>query len=542
MKVRVIYDFAAQGSGELSVTHGEELTITNQNVGSGWWQAVNAFGKEGLVPLEFVEVIEVPEPIAPPPPLPNIEYGREPDKFDEWDDEWDSDETESSFANRKLSDRQHPPIDYSVPQVGGKRLDSPVSAYNHAEYIRNTPIRKFFNRSFIRTGGEDFLLDHDPPSFPQIEANIDYVDGIFQWRCASNELTSYISSFRKDSKMKGIKSFIAYQITTSVTATQVSRRYKHFDWLHSRLLSKYPCICIPPLPEKAITGRYEDDFVDERRKWLQQWLTRMCKHPVVSHSSVFLHFLTCTDFKKWKSGKREAETDRFQGGRFYFAVESKDSQTPQDYNMEKVEAAERFLSNLDRSTKALSESISEYHQKLSNTVRKEFSSLSTAFHNMSKAVDSDVHTRHLNTNLSHSLSATSDTFKTISSIHALQSESITSLQDCIKEFTRILPSTSNIISLAKAACSTVDELHRYSATDEQKMSQSDVNRIHSGALIITRSVQAECNLIMKQIREEWITKLKDYLNDQARFYHQIAEQIERAAQSFQYSDSNSSFS
>ncbi|VDQ08995.1 unnamed protein product [Trichobilharzia regenti] len=162
---------------------------------------------------------------------------------------------------------------------------------------------------------------------------------------------------------------------------------------------------------------------------------------------------------------------------------------------------------------------------------------------MSKAVDSDVHTNQ------------EDGYFKFLNIHKFPCDSsqpsmildtsyksITSLQDCIKEFTRILPSTSNIISLAKAACSTVDELHRYSATDEQKMSQSDVNRIHSGALIITRSVQAECNLIMKQIREEWITKLKDYLNDQARFYHQIAEQIERAAQSFQYSDSNSSFS
>nr|CAX73697.1 Sorting nexin-18 [Schistosoma japonicum] len=528
MKVRVIYDFSAQWSGELSVSIGEELTITNQNVGSGWWQAVNAFGKEGLIPSEFVEIIELPEPTAPPPSLPPTEFGKEIDRFDEWDDEWDSDENDTATLNKNLNDRSQ--------QVVSKQTDSSISVPNNPDYIRTTLIRKFFPRSFIRNGGEDFLLGHDPPPFPQTEANIDLIDDTFRWRYVSSDLTSCISSFRKDSKMKGIKSFIAYQITNSLSHTQVSRRYKHFDWLHSRLLSKYPCVCIPPLPEKAITGRYEDDFVDERRKWLQQWLTRMCMHPVISHSSVFLHFLTCTDFKKWKLGKREAETDKLQGGRFYFAVETKSGHTSQDYTVEKAEAAERFLSDLDRSTKFLSETVNEYHRKLSTSIRKEFSTLSLAFLNMSKAIESDVHTKPLNTKLCESLTATGTTFRTVACIHSLQSEASINLQECLKEFTRLLPSTSNIISLAKAACLTVDELNRVSnnnSADEQKYSQSDVNRIQSGALIITRSVQAECNHIMSQIRNEWMNKIKDYLNEQARFYHQIAELIEKSAQSFQ---------
>ncbi|RTG82242.1 sorting nexin-9/18/33 [Schistosoma bovis] len=339
MKVRVIYDFVAQWSGELTVCTGEELTITNQNVGSGWWQAVNAFGKEGLIPSEFVEIIELPEPPVPPPPLPATEFGKEIDRCDEWDDEWDSDE-------------------------------------------------------------------NDIPS--------SYVDDSFQWRHLSRDLTSCISSFRKDSKMKGIKSFIAYQITNSV-------------------------------------GRYEDDFVDERRKWLQQWLTRMCKHPVVSHSSVFIHFLTCTDFK--------------------------------------IICVILHICSLDLLFP------SSFSLSVCIGIRKEFSKLSMAFLNMSKAIESDVHTSTI-------------------------------------EFTRLLPNTSTIISLAKAACLTVDELNRCNA-DEQKVCQSDVNRIQSGALLITRSVQSECNLIMSQIRDEWMNKIKDYLYDQARFYHQIAEQIERAAQSFE---------
>ena len=44
-------------------------------------------------------------------------------------------------------------------------------------------------------------------------------------------------------------------------------------------------------------GRFEDDFVSQRLRQLQAWVDRMCKHPVVAHSDVFQHFLTCTDDK-----------------------------------------------------------------------------------------------------------------------------------------------------------------------------------------------------------------------------------------------------
>lgn len=52
----------------------------------------------------------------------------------------------------------------------------------------------------------------------------------------------------------GLKSYIAYQLTPSFNNIQVSRRYKHFDWLHERLVEKFCIIPIPPLPDKQISG------------------------------------------------------------------------------------------------------------------------------------------------------------------------------------------------------------------------------------------------------------------------------------------------
>ena len=38
------------------------------------------------------------------------------------------------------------------------------------------------------------------------------------------------------------------------TGIVVSRRYKHFDWLHERFVEKFTSISVPPLPDKQITG------------------------------------------------------------------------------------------------------------------------------------------------------------------------------------------------------------------------------------------------------------------------------------------------
>jgi sorting nexin-9/18/33 len=60
---------------------------------------------------------------------------------------------------------------------------------------------------------------------------------------------------KKESKLKGLKSFIAYSMTCSLTGIQVSRRYKHFDWLHEQLSNKYLLVALPPLPEKQVSGK-----------------------------------------------------------------------------------------------------------------------------------------------------------------------------------------------------------------------------------------------------------------------------------------------
>ena len=69
-----------------------------------------------------------------------------------------------------------------------------------------------------------------------------------------------------------------------------------------------------------ILGRYEEDFIEHRMNQLQSFVDRVCRHPVLSQSEVWQHFLTCTDDRRWKNGKRKAEKDPLVGGNVFMAI------------------------------------------------------------------------------------------------------------------------------------------------------------------------------------------------------------------------------
>lgn len=41
------------------------------------------------------------------------------------------------------------------------------------------------------------------------------------------------------------------------------------------------------------SGRFEQEFVEDRRRQLELWLNRICHHPVLCASFPVQHFLTC---------------------------------------------------------------------------------------------------------------------------------------------------------------------------------------------------------------------------------------------------------
>lgn len=178
--------------------------------------------------------------------------------------------------------------------------------------------------TFVKSGGEAFVLG-EASGFVKDGDKLCVVLGPYgpEWQENPYPFQCTIDDPTKQTKFKGMKSYISYKLVPTHTQVPVHRRYKHFDWLYARLAEKFPVISVPHLPEKQATGRFEEDFISKRRKGLIWWMNHMASHPVLAQCDVFQHFLTCpssTDEKAWKQGKRKAEKDEMVGANFFLTL------------------------------------------------------------------------------------------------------------------------------------------------------------------------------------------------------------------------------
>ena len=56
---RALYSFEGQGDTEMSMREGDIITVTNKDVGEGWWEGYMANGAQGLFPIDYTEAFDV---------------------------------------------------------------------------------------------------------------------------------------------------------------------------------------------------------------------------------------------------------------------------------------------------------------------------------------------------------------------------------------------------------------------------------------------------------------------------------------------------
>ena len=79
---------------------------------------------------------------------------------------------------------------------------------------------------------------------------------------------------------------------------EISRRYSDFEWLVSRLVSKYPGVIIPPLPEKnplANINQENMSFLESRKRGLLFFLQKLLQHQDLRYAPDFETFLMAND-------------------------------------------------------------------------------------------------------------------------------------------------------------------------------------------------------------------------------------------------------
>ncbi|XP_018331254.1 sorting nexin lst-4 [Agrilus planipennis] len=546
-QVRALYDFDGEpGTAEMSISSGETLTVTRTDVGEGWWEGVNKNGKSGLFPEAYVEKIsansggppQIPAPLLTPTPNLMDDWGSsaQPQPVaandnDGWDDDWDEDPYSEIQGN---AHHQHEQL-YSNETNHNLNPRGDADNFSEASFggidNKGTVTKKSLNRfsTFVKSGGESYILG-------TLKVNVDESriirivkldESTFAWPAItpSNQYTVLVTSPKKETKLKGLKSFIAYQLTPSFNNIQVSRRYKHFDWLHERLCEKFSLVAVPPLPDKQISGRYEEHFIEHRRVQLQEFVNWVCKHPILSKCDVWQHFITCTDEKLWKQGKRAAERDPLQGANFCLCIEAPDKNLLQSWVDERMEININFIHNLDAAVKNLQATATDQCRKYSTAFKKEFCKIGESFYSLGTAIESAEKAKppDLATGIKRIGTAYFDIGKIYEDQPKLDWEP---LADKLYVYRGITGAFPDIFAIHRGAQQKRKECEKIN------MPPGQLNEVRKRTDTVTYAIFAELNHFKCEREIDLKITMRNYLKEQINFYKKIVEKLEDTLQFF----------
>jgi len=567
-QARALYDFDAEpGTGEVSIRVGDILTITRTDVGEGWWEGKTPGGEAGLFPEAYVEEIPIeevasgPPSMAPPPLPPDYGSGGGQDAWasptpvqaqapvtEDWDDPWNSnvqqqqqqqpawnadDDWDSDFdddmspgpsGNGGVASGNYAGStghSLALPSAGANQTRGSVGDVSVVGRKTSAATSKAsFNRFsvFVKSGSENYILGkvNFSVSEGEILEIIDQGDGKYCWQTTQPPYSCVIASPKKEAKFKGLKSYIAYQLTPSFNNIQVSRRYKHFDWLHERLNSKFNFIPVPPLPDKQIQGRYEEEFIEHRMNQLQSFVNRMCRHPVLSQSEVWNHFLTCTDEKRWKNGKRRAEKDPLVGGALYAAVRVPEKALDNDFVDREVQIFSQFSGLFDTAVKNMAKMAADQTTKCQNHYKREFSNIGKCFTGLGQAMEQDG--GGYNPGLNNAVIATGACYEDIGKLYEEQPRlDWEHIADMMHDYKGLLSGWPQVLQIHSGATGKRKEIEQGAGDSGQTKKRSDT---------VSYALLAEVNSFHDQRVKDIKSSHQHFLQEQIKFYQKITERLQ----------------
>uniref|UniRef100_A0A3B4TIF7 Sorting nexin-9-like n=1 Tax=Seriola dumerili TaxID=41447 RepID=A0A3B4TIF7_SERDU len=523
-QAQVLYNFTAEpGNNELSVREGETLTVLSQTVGRGWIEVQNSSGRTGLVPegylqvssgessfhvlLEPVHVSTVTELLQDRRINPSRIVAAEitdftikvlsPSAVDDEDGEWDDDWDDQS--------------------VGGYHGNNQLDGEGGASGQIITFIDNSTTLVVCALIGSCSLSNQMGEVGPV-------------WLYPSSSLDCVIADPKKESKLYGLKSFIEYQLTPSTTNRPVNHRYKHFDWLYERLLEKFgSALPIPPLPDKQVTGRFEEDFIRMRMEHLQAWMSRMCRHPVVSQSDVFQLFLTYRDEKEWKAGKRRTERDEAVGPMIFTLIESEAAELDAAQVEQRCEQYSQFTKSMDDGVRELLNVGHAHWKRCTGPLPKEYKRIGRAFRNLSNVFNSSKYPGE--ETLTNAMTVAGETYEEIAVIVAQQPQKdLHFLLETNSEYKGLLSCFPEIIAVHKAAVEKVKEADRLVSAG--KINNNDRKWMNQRISCMSYSLQAEMNHFHSNRIYDYNRVMQLYLEQQVTFYQQIADKLRAALSQF----------
>lgn len=543
VKARALYDFKGEpNTAELTITAGEALTVTRQDVGEGWWEGCNIQGFTGLFPAAYVELLPSGPPSMPPPVLPTkaIDDWGDPTPSEQdpdgWDDDWDDDDVYSTIPGQQEPQQQqiyandnYPTTVPSAPKLLDEETMSVVgSDINNKGTVSKKTLNRF--SSFVKSGGESYILGTMKINVSESDkVRIKHLEDGYYWDPIKIAYNVSVASPKKESKLKGLKSFIAYQLTPSFNNLQVSRRYKHFDWLHERLAEKYCFIAIPPLPDKQISNRYDDSFIEHRRVQLQEFVDWVCRHPVLSISPVWQHFLTCTDEKRWKTGKRAAEKDPLIGAGYCACIVAPEKNLQMSFIEAQMDATSNFIHGLEIGIKNLLATTQDQSKKHQVQYKREYVKIGESFAEFGGALELDDAKNP--TKLTNAIKNTGVCYINVSRLFENQPKyDWMMLADKLHLYKGLTSNFPEILNLNKGALQKRKDCERL--TGERKMDNAQLLEVQQRVEVVNYAVLAEINHFKVERTLDLKNTMKQFLKEQIQFYQNIVGELQNALNAY----------
>ncbi|XP_072382007.1 sorting nexin lst-4-like [Diabrotica undecimpunctata] len=535
--VKVLYDFQGESNtAEMSIVAGETLTVTRTDVGEGWWEGHNSRNQSGLFPEAYVEKTSSSHPPNIPAPVlpPQNDWGDAQQNKEDWDDDddWDDDTVYSEIGNNHGQSQSIYSNEQNQNQISHQFDNMSLGNISTAGDNKGTITKKSLNifSSYVKSGLEGYILGNSANlSVGNKKFTIfrDSDDILGRWEIMSNPYTVQIASPKKATKMGGLKSFIAYQLTPSFSNVEVSRRYKHFDWLHDRLTAKFNVIAIPPLPDKQVSGRYEEQFIEHRRAQLQEFINYMCRHPVLSTCDVWVHFLTCTDEKQWKLGKRNAEKDQMVGANFCMSIEAPEKDILPSLSEPKIEENLNYIIKLDQCVKNLMNTAQDQQKKCINMYKREFMRIGECFFALGSSFE--YNQQGMYSKASVDVKNIGTTYMTIAKLYGEQPKiDWQPLFDKLYIYKGITSDLPDILNLQK-----LSEQKKKDCERNAQNPQTAIADIRRRADVLTYTVFAELNHFQNERDTDLRLTMKTFLQEQLNFYKNIVLKLEETLDKFE---------
>lgn len=249
LKARVLYDFTSENPGEISVREGELVNVFSEEELDGWLEGENSRGEAGLFPASYVELVQ--EQVAPNSsssttsnnglasfsnsstrtkgPMPGhtpYTSTQASDEDDDWDDDWDdpSPVTAKPVAPTHLGTVTPAMHVLTTSSSAGRRQSTQSQSHGKSS---TATVGRNLNRfsTFVKSGGEAFLLG-EASAFVSEGERICVAMGEHgpEWQENPHPFTCTIDDPTKQTKFKGMKSYMSYGLTPSHTNVLVNRR------------------------------------------------------------------------------------------------------------------------------------------------------------------------------------------------------------------------------------------------------------------------------------------------------------------------------